>query len=56
MYNGVKAMIQKEKELTPVEDTHCGRDLAKPEDVKGFPIFPEGTKSLLMKHLSRDIW
>jgi hypothetical protein len=50
-------MIEKEKELAPKKEkveknTQCGPQLASPEDVTGFPIFPEGTKSLLMKHLS----
>ena len=27
-----------------------------PDDVKGFPIFPTGTKSMLQKHLSRETW
>ena len=27
-----------------------------PSDLTGFPVFPQGTKSLLSKHLSRDIW
>ena len=26
------------------------------EDLTGFPTFPAGTKSLLSKHLSKDIW
>jgi hypothetical protein len=30
--------------------------LKNPEEIVGFPLFPEGTKSLLMKHLSRDVW
>lgn len=37
-------------------DVMCGSHLKKPEDLSGFPTFPQGTKSLLMKHLSRDIW
>lgn len=36
--------------------TAVGSHLAKAEDVVDFPAFPEGTKSLLMKHLSRQIW
>lgn len=36
--------------------TAVGSHLAKPEDVVDFPAFPEGTKSLLMKHLSKQIW
>ncbi len=44
MYNGVKAMIQKEKELTPIKEVHkveapsetlCGNSLKSPEDLKG---------------------
>lgn len=34
----------------------CGSHLKTPEDLNGFPIFPKGTKSLLMKHLSKDLW
>lgn len=34
----------------------CGSHLKTPEDLTGFPTFPQGTKSLLMKHLSRDLW
>ena len=36
--------------------TAVGSHLAKPEDVVDFPTFPEGTKSLRMKHLTRQIW
>jgi len=50
-------MIQREKELIPKEeDVKVGSRLKAPEDVKGFPIFPEGTKSLLSKHLTKDVW
>jgi hypothetical protein len=34
----------------------CGSHLKTPEDLTGFPTFPNGTKSLLMKHLSRPLW
>ena len=27
-----------------------------PEDLTGFPVFPDGTKSLLSKYLSREMW
>jgi len=30
--------------------------LGTPEDINGFPEFPEGTKSLLSKYLTKDIW
>lgn len=59
MYNGVKAMIAREKELTPKEPSHdviCGQRLTKYKHLSGFPIFPEGTKSLLSKFLTREIW
>jgi hypothetical protein len=34
----------------------CGSHLTGPEDLTGFPVFPPGTKSLLSKLLTRDIW
>ena len=58
-------MIQKEMELMPKEeaksaadekDVECGSHLKKTSDLTGFPVFPPGTKSLLCKHLSKDIW
>ena len=30
--------------------------MATYEDLKGYPVFPDGTKSLLSKYLSRDVW
>lgn len=36
--------------------TAVSRDLKTAQDVVDFPVFPEGTKSLLMKDLSRQIW
>ena len=64
MYDGVKAMIEAEKELgggppkavvTP--DVVCGPHLKKPEQLTGFPAFPEGQQgSLLHKFLTRDVW
>ena len=36
--------------------TVVGSHLAKPEDIVNFPTFPEGTKSLLSKYLTRQIW
>jgi hypothetical protein len=59
MYNGVKAMISKEKELMPKEeekDVEVGRHMKNPAELIGFPIFPQGTKSLLSKNLTKDIW
>lgn len=34
----------------------CGSHLVKSDDLTGFPTFPAGTKSLLMKYLTKDIW
>lgn len=36
--------------------TMVGSHLTKPEDIVDFPKFPEGTKSLLMKNLTPQIW
>lgn len=36
--------------------TVCGSHLKKPEDVTDFPLFPEGNKSLLCKHLTKAVW
>ena len=36
--------------------THCGPWLKKAEDIVDFPLFPEGTKSLLSKHLTQEVW
>jgi len=30
--------------------------LSSPDDLIGFPLFPEGTNSLLSKHLSKEVW
>ena len=67
MYNGVKAMIAKEKELggggqaaasggAAEEEVKCGPHLKSPDQLTGYPVFPDGTKSLLAKNLSRDLW
>ena len=58
MYDGVKAMIMKEKELrdaagggaaqaSPGADVMAGPHLRSVDDLTGFPTFPEGTTSLL---------
>jgi len=44
------------KEDDDAKDTPAGPHLKTPEDIKGFPVFPTGPKSLLSKYLSRDIW
>ena len=37
-------------------DIKVGSHLKEPSELKGFPIFPDGTKSLLKKYLTKDIW
>jgi hypothetical protein len=59
MYDGVKAMIEKEKDLQKAQgpqEMQVGPALKKPEELVAFPKFPAGTKSLLMKHLTPEIW
>ncbi len=50
---------EKVVEQVPVHvenDVKVGSHLKEPNDLKGFPVFPEGTKSLLKKYLTKDIW
>jgi hypothetical protein len=59
MYNGVKAMIKRELELAPKEeakDQEVGSFLKTHTELHGFPVFPKGTKSLLSKYLTKDVW
>ena len=62
MYNGVKAMIAKEKELgggaapAQTEGVQAGPHLKKPEELTGMPVFPSGTSSALSKNLTPDVW
>jgi hypothetical protein len=59
MYNGVKAMIKRELELTPkeeIKDQEVGSHLKSPTELAGFPIFPKGTKSSLSKYLTRELY
>ena len=60
MYNGVKALIQEEVKLTEpakkVAKIKAGPHLKKPEDITGMLEFPEGTKSLLSKYLTPEVF
>lgn len=60
MYNGVKAMIEADKTLRPKQkdapETKCGPHLKHIDDIKGFPVFPAGTKSALSKNLTKEVW
>ena len=65
MYDGVKAMIEAEKGLAakggaaPAKAgaaVKAGPHLKKPEDITGPVEFPAGTKSLLCKYLTDDVY
>jgi hypothetical protein len=44
------------KKLPEAESVKVGSHLESADDITGFPIFPEGTKSLLSKYLTPAIW
>merc|ERR1711908_103980 len=63
MYNGVKAMIEAEKKLEAEAKSKpvgalvkAGPHLKKIEDITGMIEFPPGTKSLLCKYLTPEIY
>jgi len=56
MYDGVKAMIAKERELTTAAHAMMSPHLKAPNELVHFPLFPTGTKSLLSKYLTPLIW
>jgi len=72
MYDGVKAMISKEKELAaasnpkpaevvvvkqkPGANIGAGPHLKVPSDITGFVDFPDGTKSLLSKYMTKEVF
>lgn len=56
MYDGVKAMAVKELELRNSDGLMCGPHLKQATDLVAFPKFPAGTKSLLSKFLTPEIW
>lgn len=52
-------MISKEKELQTAngpKTMEVGSHLKKAEELVAFPKFPAGTHSLLMKHLTPEMW
>ncbi len=56
MYNGVKAMITREKELMDSKGVTCGSHLSGSESLTAFPIFPEGTKSSVARFNTLEVW
>jgi hypothetical protein len=65
MYDGVKAMIKREKELQGIGEpskpklmgasVKAGKHLKKPEDITGPLEFPPGTDSSLCRFLTKDV-
>ncbi len=52
-------MIKRELELAPkeeIKDQEVGSHLKTYKELVGFPIFPKGTKSLLSKYLTKEIY
>jgi hypothetical protein len=61
MYNGVKAMIAAEKSLggggvAPGGSVECGTHLTTPEQLTGPPVWPAGTKSLVSKYVTPELF
>ena len=52
----ISSEVASSKPKAPQPDVMCGSHLKTADDLTGFPTFPNGTKSLLKKHLSREIW
>jgi hypothetical protein len=44
------------KPAVALPPTMCGPEIKSVAYIKGFPTFPEGTKSLLSKYLTKPIW
>ena len=52
-------MIAAEKALgggPAAEPVQCGTHLKKPEQITGPPVWPEGTKSLVSKYVTKDLY
>jgi arginine kinase len=63
MYDGVKEMIKREKELSAAAskpaaagNVKAGPHLKKPEDITGFVEFPAGTASLVSKYCTKEVY
>ncbi len=57
MYDGVKAMIEREKELVFEDEcVRCGPHLEGPDSLTKFPAFPDGIKSSMACFNTREVW
>jgi hypothetical protein len=53
---GAKPAAEGAKPAAASASIKAGPHLKKPEDITGFPEFPAGTKSLLCKYLTKDVY
>lgn len=44
------------QDTTPKSRPVCGTELGTPDDLTGWPKFPEGCTSLVSKHLTEKVW
>ena len=44
------------QDTTPKQRPVCGNELGAPEDLNGWPKFPDGCTSLVSKHLTEKVW
>ena len=62
MFNGVKAMITREKELAsanrpkPGADIKAGSHLKETSDITGFVTFPDDCNSSVKKFMTREVF
>ena len=54
--NSSKGVSETSSTTGSVKRTKCGTHLKKPEDLVHWPEFPKGCKSLVSKHLTKEIW
>ena len=47
---------RKQEEQDRVPDVKCGSDLESSDALVGYPVFPEGTKSLVSRFNTREVW
>ena len=59
MYDGVKMMIKREMELRPkagATSVQCGPHLKTPSQITAVPDWPAGTKSLVSKYVTPELF
>jgi len=58
MYDGVKAMIEAERSLAPAASgpVEAGSHLTDISQLTSMPVFPAGTKSLVSKYCTPEVF